>query len=85
MDRQQYDTVTNQPWATRDVIPCPSCGSTTFAETNGTPVTMGGWYGNVRFGWATNPRRVVATRVRCGACGYEEPITDTPSTGETHA
>lgn len=53
---------------------CPRCGSATFAQTEGTPVTMGGWYGNVYFQWVSNPSRPLAAQVRCGGCGYTVDI-----------
>ncbi len=51
---------------------CPKCYSDNFAERNYEPVTVNGWYGDVRYGWGRvgGVQTVQETGYRCGDCGH---------------
>lgn len=54
-----------------DWLVCPRCGDR--CETNRTPVTMPGWYGDVYYSWGryAGAHMVRAVRCRCPECGIE--------------
>ena len=54
---------------------CPKCKSESFAQGSKEPVTVGGWYGNVRFEWQeiSGVRVVRETAYRC-ECGFEKIV-----------
>jgi hypothetical protein len=54
---------------------CPKCKSESFGQSSNEPVTIGGWYGNIRFGWQeiSGVRVVRETAIRCD-CGFVKII-----------
>lgn len=55
----------------RNVLDCPKCGKR--AESNGEPVTVSGWYGDVRYGWGqyAGVHMCRAVRAQCPECKIE--------------
>jgi hypothetical protein len=50
---------------------CPECGL--MAESDDTPVTIGGWYGGIEYDWGqyAGVHSCRAVRYRCGDCAVE--------------
>lgn len=52
----------------RSVFDCHRCGKT--AESDNTPVTVGGWHGDIRYGWGryAGVHMCRAVEARCPDC-----------------